>query len=123
MPKPHGKGGRPRTQKALDLTKERARQASESANKLALGNARLRGELLPADVIAQVWNAMLSNFRARLLQMPSKLLPLIEAASSKAEAKQIMEVGVNECLNELANFDVSKIIDEQTDSTSHLADP
>lgn len=104
--------GRPRTKDPtgeIDLDHERARVQKLTADKLELHVRQRKRELLETEAVRDRWNLMLSNFRARVLQLPNKLLPLIQASASYAEAEQVFKSGVNECLTELAELDPDDI--------------
>lgn len=55
------------------LTIERARQAKEQADNLALKNAELRRELVPAKAVAAEWSGILRRLRARILAVPARV--------------------------------------------------
>lgn len=85
-----------------DLTAERARLAKEQADAQEMKNAVSRGELLArADVTAAV-TASFARVRARLLAMPSKLVPTILGITSPSELKEKFSDAINEALAELA---------------------
>lgn len=93
----------------IDADFERARLLRERADAQTLENQRKRRELLPTESISDAWNLMLSNFRARVLQLPNKLLPQLQTAANYAEAEQRFKQEINECLTELSNFDADKL--------------
>ena len=64
-----GRGGE---QEVLTLTGERARLAREQADQMALKNAALRRELVPAAEVAREWGEALRAIRARVLAIPSR---------------------------------------------------
>lgn len=79
-----GRGGEEHT---LNLTAERARLAREQADAVALKNATLRGELVPADDVLRTWSDVLRSVRAGVLAVPSRLrasLPHLTAADVAA---------------------------------------
>lgn len=103
------KRGRPRTKAQGDLTAARTRESLARAEKIEVLNQRLKADLLPADDVRHLWQQMLMRFRARVLQLPSKALPLLSAAQNQAQAKDILERLTHECLTELSELDASKI--------------
>lgn len=106
------KGGRPPLADptgSLDAEHEQARVRKYSADMMELKVRTRIGELLEAIIVRDVWNVSLSNFRAKILQLPSKLLPLIQASGSYAEAEAIFKAAINECLDELSEFDKTKL--------------
>ncbi|GLK71289.1 hypothetical protein GCM10017643_14040 [Ancylobacter dichloromethanicus] len=56
------------------LTSERARQAREQADHLALKNAEMRRELLPAAEVERAWTEVLRDIRARMLAVPARCM-------------------------------------------------
>ena len=54
------------------LRAEKIRLAQEQANKLALANARERGELYEADVVEREWSDVLSMVSTGLLTIPAQ---------------------------------------------------
>lgn len=65
-----GRGGE---EQALNLTGERARLAREQADGIALKNAALRRELVPAADVTREWGDLLRQVRAGVLAVPSRL--------------------------------------------------
>src|SRR5688572_18863745 len=57
----------------LDAAHERARKDKEMADKLALENAVRRAELVEASVVSGEWASIVSNVRARLIQLPDAI--------------------------------------------------
>jgi len=62
----------------------------------------LRGELLRADEVLKEWQGIVSNVRARLLSLPSKLAARAYGARSRGELQRLLQEGVNEALADLA---------------------
>lgn len=55
------------------LATEKIRLAREQADKLALQNSSARGELLDARDVAQEWRGVITDLRAALLAVPSRV--------------------------------------------------
>jgi phage terminase Nu1 subunit (DNA packaging protein) len=55
------------------LAAEKLRVARESADKLALANAKARGDLLAATDVARAWAGVLRDVRAGVLAAPSRI--------------------------------------------------
>lgn len=75
-----GRGGEEHT---ANLTAERARLAREQADAVALKNAALRGDLVPAADVTREWAEVLRKVRAGVLAVPSRVraaLPQLTAA-------------------------------------------
>jgi len=62
---------------SYDYELERARLTKEQADKTALENDLLRGEVVRAALIEQHWSDLCANFRARLVSLPSRLGALV----------------------------------------------
>ena len=84
------------------LTKARAEMAEKE-------NAQLDSKLIPADDAKDAWTAMVANARARLLSIPNKIAPLVCAAETINEAREIIKTEIYEALNELANVEIRTI--------------
>ncbi|MBS7545731.1 hypothetical protein KHC19_21765 [Ancylobacter oerskovii] len=78
------------------LTNERARQAREAADNLALRNATLRGEMVAAKDVAAEWSGILRRLRSRILAVPSRVnqrLPFLkphDVAEVDAELREAL---------------------------------
>jgi hypothetical protein len=82
----------------------RAKKEKEMALIKAMEREELEGLLVrKADIIKEVQNA-LSNVKARLLSMPSKLGPVVAHESSAAVTKNLIEDAVIEALSELSGL-------------------
>ena len=57
----------------LDLYTERARLAKEQADRAAIENAKLRGELLEATAVFASWSLIASTVRQKVLALPPKI--------------------------------------------------
>ena len=70
----------------LDLDEQRAREASERADRYSLENARSRRELIPARRVESLWAAMRARVRARVLAIPTRAEgPLADASPAALE--------------------------------------
>ena len=56
-----------------ELNAEKIRMARESADKVAMQNARARGETIPAAEVAKAWAEIMTDLRAALLALPSRV--------------------------------------------------
>lgn len=88
----------------LDLNAERARLAKEQADKTAMANAVERGELLSAQTVALEWGRLVSNCRAKLLGLPTKLAPQLAHAKTPNACLQLLTSEVHRALHELAEY-------------------
>lgn len=89
----------------LELDQERARHSKEQADKLAIENAHLRGEIAYLDHVGEIWGRLLGAFRAKLLAMASKLAPRVNPGAPTL-ARELIEREVYDALTELAEFDL-----------------
>ena len=79
-----------------DLNEQKVRLARESADKVALQNARARGEMIPSAEVAKAWAEIMADLRAALLALPSRVagragLDRRAAAVLDAELRAAME--------------------------------
>lgn len=102
----------------LDLQAERARLAKEQADKTAMENARIRGELVPVQAVRQLLEAVLSTFKTRVLALPSKLAPLLIGLTSPVDARDVVDNGLTDALNELSRLSCADIGIESGDAGS-----
>jgi phage terminase Nu1 subunit (DNA packaging protein) len=56
-----------------ELTAEKLRLAREQADKIALQNAAARAELLDAQTVASEWRGIVTDLRAAILAVPSRV--------------------------------------------------
>lgn len=87
-----------------DLSRERALLARVQRQKIELETAILRADVIPSEVVKEVWSQLLAACRARLLALPSRIATLAITATTHAEIEQIAGDLVHEALNELSEF-------------------
>ena len=87
---------------SLDLSIERARQAKETADKLALENAVSRGELVELAEIQSEWKREVISAKNLLLGIPTRVAPLIAVEGNPAVCRDIVKRVINEALDELS---------------------
>ena len=85
----------------LDLTQERARLAHHQANKAALEERKLKGELIAVEEVAEIVGKDYGNVRARLLAIPSKAAPELALQSDPQQAFVVIQTLITEALAEL----------------------
>lgn len=86
---------------ALELNAERARLAHHQANKAALDEQEVRGDLVRAEDVTRSVSDAFRRVRARLLSLPTKLTPIVLGSTDTVEVKDAIEAGVLEALAEL----------------------
>lgn len=101
-----------------DYEAERARLTHHQANKTALEEQVLKGELLRAEEVAQVWGDMVSAFRAKMLSLPTKSAAQLVSQPDLAVIEDVLRNQVYEALKELSDYDP-----EQFDARSDTVDP
>ena len=79
-----------------DLAEEKIRLAREQADKIALQNARARGDLIDSREVATAWRGVVVDLRAALLAVPGRVATRLgmdreEAAALDAEIRDAME--------------------------------
>lgn len=89
----------------LNLTDERARLAKEQADAKEMENAIERGKLVYIEDVAKRFEEGLSNVRAKLLSIPTKIAPEAAAAEDAKEVQRLIESAIIEALNELVGLD------------------
>lgn len=74
-----------------ELNAEKIRMARESADKVALQNARARGEMIAAADVARAWGEIVTDLRAALLALPSRVSYSVEALDAEIAADRARE--------------------------------
>ena len=91
----------------LDLAKERALLAKKQREKIDFDIAQRKRELIPAAWVERPWNTMIGTMRSRLLQLPTKLPPLLQATDgSFAQMRETIRKELYSCMTELSEFSV-----------------
>lgn len=70
-----------------DLDREKLRVQKETADKLATANAIARGDLVPAADVTAAWATILTDVRAAMLAIPSRLPELDRAAVARIDSE------------------------------------
>ena len=84
-----------------DLTAQRARGAREQADKLAMQNAKLRGELVSLTACESAWTGTVVQLRQAMLAVPARVqqrLPHLTADDVRA-----LEIEVRSAMRETAH--------------------
>jgi phage terminase Nu1 subunit (DNA packaging protein) len=90
-----------------DYQHERARLTHAQADKAELENQELRGEVIPAAVVQEVWTESVINVRARILAMPTRIAHAAAAVETVPEAHEIVRAACYEALEEIATDELS----------------
>ena len=94
---------------ADDYATHRARLTSAKADMAEMEREQMKSNLIPADDVADAWDTMVSNMRAKLLSIPTKSATQTFAAENVTEAKTILKDAVNGALQELAAIQVKTV--------------
>lgn len=95
--------GRSGTGGEAGLADERARLAGHQADRAEMENMARRRELLPAAEVTEAVTQAFARVRARLLAIPSKAAPQVQALQTPAEVQERLTELVHEALEELAD--------------------
>lgn len=95
-----------------DIIKERARLAARQSEKLEIETARLRGELIPRQAVADILGFHNSTIRSRLLAIPARLKS--QHPELQTSAVVALKILIDETLTELSHVRFPSDIDEQT---------
>ncbi len=90
------------TGESADLAKERALLAREQRKKTTLERKRIERELIPAEEVKLNWLGMVSNMRARLLALPSRMAPMVAGMTKAFDIEQAIREEVYIALTELS---------------------
>jgi terminase small subunit / prophage DNA-packing protein len=97
-----GRGG---GESQIDKAVEEARRMSALADKAELDVAQIRGELVPADAIADVLHTAIQVMKTRITAVPAKAAPLV-GARNVAVAEKVIREHIHEALADLATIQV-----------------
>jgi hypothetical protein len=84
-----------------DLAKARTELLRAQRERVALQNARLLGDLVPRELVLEIWERVIGNARARLLAIPAKLAGQLGPVSDPAVIRDKLEGEIGEALSEL----------------------
>jgi phage terminase Nu1 subunit (DNA packaging protein) len=93
-----------------DIASERARLTREQADKMAMENAKARGELIPTPLVQKSIERAFSAFGSRIDAIPRKAVPRLKGCSGDAAREKVLREMIREALHELSAFDFSGII-------------
>lgn len=90
------------------LDKEKARLAKHQADRAELEVGRMRGELIPAELVEKVWSEMVMAFRAKMLNLPTKCASVVAGISETLDVEAELKRSIDEALTELAAYEPSQ---------------
>ena len=110
-----------------DYELERARLTHHQANKTELEASVLKGSLIPAETVERVQGDMVSNFRAKMLSMPTKAAHAVLHLEDLSEAQNVLKPYVFEALKELSDYEPKQYgithVEEDSSASSSAAGP
>lgn len=104
-------------QDAIDLEEGKRRKMAAEAGMAELELLKEQGRVVEIEKVADEIGEQLSNFRAKMLSIPSKVAGLAYTAKDIKEIKGILDDAIYEALNEVAgiNQEDSSGISEESD--------
>ena len=93
-----------------DIASERARLTREQADRMAMENAKARGELIPTPLVQKSIERAFSAFGSRIDAVPRKAVPRLKGCSGDGAREKVLRELIREALHELSAFDFSGII-------------
>ena len=96
-------GGYNKKSGTSDIAEEKTRLTKAQADKAELEVSELEAELIPADLVQTTWIDYITNVRAKLLGLPSRIAHQVITVDKYAEAEIIIKEKVYEALDELVN--------------------
>ncbi|WP_270501329.1 hypothetical protein [Clostridium butyricum] len=88
----------------IDYDEEHALLERRKREKIELELAAMRGTMHYSEDVERVMNDMLSNFKARILALPSRAAPRLITLSTIADIQEILQNEVLDALNEMSKY-------------------
>ena len=92
-------------QDAIDIEEGKRRKMVAEASLVELELLKEQGKVVEIERVADEIGEQLSNFRAKMLSIPSKVSGQVYTAKDIKEIKSILDDAIYEALNEIAGFD------------------
>lgn len=89
-----------------DYATQRTRLTKAKADMAEMEKQQMENSLIPAEDVSDAWEAMVSNMKAKMLSLPSKVSTSVFVAEDVSETKRLIKEQVNEALAELATIEV-----------------
>lgn len=97
-----------RHQGERSYTEEKTRLTKEQADEKQLKNELLRGLLIPADQVREVWAGHIISAKTKLLGLPAKLGPEVVGMDNLPEIQAYLKSHITEILDDLAASQVEE---------------
>ena len=85
-----------------DIAEEKTKLTAAQARKAELEVEEMESNLIPAQLVEDTWVSYISNVRAKLLGLPSRIAHQVITVDKYHEAELIIKEQVHDALNELA---------------------
>lgn len=95
----------PDADEKVDYNTERAKLVRAKRESQELELKLKKNELHTTEDVEQVMTDMLIRFKTRLMMLPAKLSPVLAKKADQAEIFKLLKAGVDEALEELADYD------------------
>lgn len=102
-------------------TAEKARLDKVRADIAELDLAQKKQELIPLDAVLDMLMPLFSNVRTKLIAIPNKAAPIVQACTTKLEIQAALKVAVYEALEELSDTEPMAILGEHATSVAEAA--
>lgn len=98
----HGEDG----QELYNYNAEKARATHHEANIKAMNEDLLSGETVKTEEVQEVWSLMTSNWKAKMLALPSNVVMELARTKEKASIMKILKTAINDTFVELISDSV-----------------
>ncbi len=98
------------------LTDERTKLVRAQAKMAELKLSVHEGELIPSEIVQNVWADQILNFRSRLLSLPTRLAKLYSGMDKPTEIEANLRSVINETLSELIEYKYDDYKSNQEDT-------
>ena len=97
----------------INYDEEHALLEKRKREKIELELAAMRGTMHFSEDVERVMNDMLSNFRAKILALPSRVAPRLIGIDTIADIQEILQIETLEVLQELSEYNPSEFYSEE----------
>lgn len=87
---------------AISYEEARRRRETAEANLAEMKQAEMQGTLIRADAVRSAWAAKITGARDALLQIPSRIAPVLAATADLVEVTALLEAELRQALAELS---------------------
>lgn len=97
----------------INYDEEHALLEKRKREKIELELASMRGTMHFSEDVERVMNDMLSNFRAKVLALPSRVAPRLIGIDTIADIQEVLQIETLEVLQELSEYNPSEFYSEE----------